>query len=239
MKTVDRYLPRPQYWDVGGRLTKPLLVALVGALVLAPSAQAKRHYLRFKVTSVTGAQTVSWHDSIGYGDCGAITRSGIQTIVFKSTRPARLKLLRTGRHNASGENFIRANWTFTRSFQQSPPPVCPAEPAFARLAQAPDCGTQGPFPVPIDVGWRDGKVSLRGVLDPQSQRHPVYKTCRYDGFHNEDLVDSAGRLSWKRLTGRRKTLKVKVAKKLTEPTPEADGSSTTSLKATVTLKRVR
>ena len=73
----------------------PLLAFLV-ALALAPAAQAKPHYLRFKVMSVTGAQTVTWHDSVDYGGCGTITRSGSQTISFKSTKPARLKLRRIG-----------------------------------------------------------------------------------------------------------------------------------------------
>jgi hypothetical protein len=213
---------------------------LVGALALslAPAAQAKQHYLRFKIVSVTGTQTVSWHDSIGYGDCGNITRNGTQTIAFSSTKPAKLRLLRLrlSKHRVTynGVNFIGSNWIFTRSFQESAPPACPVEPA-----QAPDCGTQGPFAVPMDIGWRDGKVSLRGVIDPAHQKHPVYKTCRYDGFHNEDLVLSGGRLSQKRLTSRsHRAIHVKVSEKVTEPTPEADGSSTTSLKATVTLRRV-
>jgi hypothetical protein len=214
----------------------PLLAFLV-ALALAPAAQAKPHYLRFKVLSVTGAQTVTWHDSVDYGGCGTITRSGSQTISFKSTKPARLKLRRIGA-TYFGVNFIRANWTFTRSFHQGPPPTCPAEPALAHAAQASDCGTQGPFAVPIDIGWRDGAVTLRGVLDPHSQRSPDYRSCEYDGFHEEDLIDSKGRLSKKRLAGRR-TIRVKVAGNLTEPTPMAQGSHTTSLKATVTLKRVR
>jgi hypothetical protein len=228
---------------VGGRLAKLLILGVISALALAPAAQAKKHYLRFKIVSVTGAQTVTWHDTVGFGDCGNITRSGTQTIAFKSTKPAKLKLLRLklSKHKVTynGVNFIRANWTFTRNYQESPPPACPPEPALAHLAQSPDCGTQGPFAVPIDIGWRDGKVNLRGVLDPMREQHPVYKTCRYDGFHNEDLVLSDGKLSQKRLTRRsHKAFKVKVAEKANEPTPEAEGSSTVSLKATVTLKRI-
>jgi hypothetical protein len=207
------------------------LVALVAALAFAPAAQAKPHYLRFKITSVWGHQTVNWHETLGDGGCGGAIWTGSQTISFKSTRPARLRLRKIGRHNYYGVNFIRANWTFSRSFQQSsPPPGCPPDPE--RGGQVSDCGTQGPFAVPIDVGWRDGAVELRGVLDPGSERSPEYKACNYDGSHEEDLIDSKGRLSVRRLTHRH-TLRAKVSRKA------SDESQTTSLKATVTLKRVR
>jgi hypothetical protein len=225
-----------------------LLMVLLAALAFAPAAEAKNHHLRFKVTSVKGEQTVNWHDSLAYGDCGSVTRSGSQTIAFKSTKPAKLKLLRVPRYTKSGKrhgvtyvgfNFIRSNWIFTRSFQQGPPPPgCPVDPAPA--GQAGDCGTQGPFAVGIDIGWRDGAVNLRGVADPNSAQSPNYKHCDYDGFHEVDLLDSKGRLSQKRLTRRsHRAIRVKISDTRTEPTGDAEGSQTTSLKATVTLKRVR
>jgi hypothetical protein len=231
---------------VGGRLAHLTLVATGVALLLAPVAQAKDHSLRFKVTSVKGEQTVNWQDSLAYGDCGKITRSGSETIAFKSTKPARLRLLRLPRYTKSGKRHgftyvgfhgVRTNWTFTRSFQQSPPPPgCPVDPN--PTTQASDCGTQGPFKVPISVGWRDGKVELSGRTDPNGSQSPRFKHCDYDGFHAMDLLDATGRLSQRKLTHRR-TLKVKVSKKAHEPVGDADGSQTTSLKATVTLKRVR
>jgi hypothetical protein len=233
---------------VGGSSAKLLIVASLVGLAVAPPAQAKKHYLRFKVTSVKGEQTVTWHDSLAYGDCGQVTRSGSQTIAFTSTKPAKLKLLRIPRYTKSGKrrgftyvgfNFIRSNWIFTRSFQPSPPPPgCPVDPAPA--GQASDCGTQGPFAVGIDIGWRDGAVNLRGVTDPTSPQSPQYKHCDYDGFHEVDLLDSKGRLSQKRLTRRsHRPIRLKVSDKRVEPTGDAEGSQTTSLKATVTLKRVR
>jgi hypothetical protein len=224
-----------------------VLPMLLVALAFAPAAEARNHYLRFKVVSVKGEQTVNWHDSLAYGDCGTITRSGSQTIAFKSTKPAKLKLLRVPRYTKSGKrhgvtyvgfSFIRSNWTFTRSFQQSPPPPgCLVDPAPA--PQASDCGTQGPFAVAVDIGWRDRAVNLRGVANPNSPQSPNFKHCDYDGFHEVDLLDSKGRLSQKRLTSRsHRPIRVEVSDKRTEPTGDAEGSQTTSLKATVTLKRV-
>jgi hypothetical protein len=229
------------------RLRPPLLLAALSlvALALASPAAARNKYLRFEVLSVKGEQNVTWTNSRSFG-CGSVARSGSQTIAFESTRPARLKLLRVPRFTRSGKrhgftyvgvNFIRANWTWTRNFQQGPPPACPPEPAYA--AQASDCGTQGAFPVPIDVGWRDGAVNLRGVA-PSTKPRARYQTCEYDGFHEFDLIDSKGRLSQRRLTSRRRhTLTAKVSEKLREPGEESGGSQTTSLNATVKLKRIR
>jgi hypothetical protein len=223
-----------------------LLIAFsLVALALASPASARNKYLRFKLLSVKGEQTVTWTNSRSFG-CGSVARSGSQTIAFESTGAAQLKLLRVPRSTQSGKrhgftyvgvNFIRANWTWTRSFQQGPPPACPPGPADT--AQASDCGTQGPFPVPIDVGWRDGAVNLRGVA-PLGKPRARYQTCEYDGFHEFDLIDSKGRLSQRRLTSRRhRTLTAKVSEKLSEPGEESGGSQTTSLNATVTLKRIR
>jgi hypothetical protein len=228
---------------VRSRLATLLLAAALAALALAAPAQAKRHYLRFQVLSVKGEQTATWKDTQASG-CGSVSRSGSQTISFESTRPARLRLLRIPRFTRTGkkrgvtyigENFIHTNWTLSRTFQQSPPPACPPEPAYA--AQASDCGTRGPFAVPVDVGWRDGAVTFRGVTD---RYPPAYKTCQYDGFHVWDLINSKGRLSQRKLTRRgRPTLHVKVSARLNEPGAESEGSQTTSLTATVTLRRVR
>ncbi len=210
------------------------------ALGFAAPAQAKRHYLRFDVLSVKGHQTANWNAKQANG-CGTVSRSGSQTISFESTRPARLRLLRiprftrTGRKRGvtyTGENFIHTNWNLSRTFQQGPPPSCPPEPAYA---QASDCGTRGPFAVPVDVGWRDGAVTFRGATD---RYPPAYKTCEYDGFHVWDLIDSKGRLSQRKLTRRgRPTLRVNVSARLNEPGAESEGSQTTSLTATVTLRR--
>jgi hypothetical protein len=220
-----------------------VLVVALAVLFLAAPAQAKRHYLRFEVLSVKGQQTATWNDKQTSG-CGSISRSGSQTISFESTRPARLRLLRIPRFTRSGkkrgvtyigENFINTNWNLSRTFQQSPPPACPPEPVSA--AQATDCGTRGPFAVPVDVGWRAGAVTLRAVTD---RYPPAYKTCEYDGFHVWDLIDSKGRLSQRKLTRRgRPTLHAKVSARLNEPGAESEGSQITSLTATVTLRRAR
>jgi hypothetical protein len=235
---------------VGVRLARLVLAALLVALAVVPAADAKRHYLRFKILSVEGQQTVTWSDTQAFGDCGTIARSGSQTISFEATQPARLSLLRIPRYTRTGQrrgvtyfgvNFIRSDWIFSRSFQQSPPPSCP-EPVSAHAAQASDCGTQGPFAVPIDIGWRDGAVQLRAVIphDVPGQRAPEYHSCEYDGFHEFDLIDSRGRLSQRRLTRRPwRAMHVKVSGHSNEPTPESEGSQTTVLNATVTLKRVR
>ena len=107
-------------------------------------------------------------------------------------------------------------------------------------AQTTDCGTKGPFAVPIDIGWRGGALELRGVLARGFQRAPHYESCEYDGFHELDLIDSKGRLSQRRLTSRRRrTLRVKVSGRVEEPTAESEGSQNTTLSATVTLKRIR
>jgi hypothetical protein len=225
--------------------TRSLLFAvslLALLLALAPPAQAKRRYLRLEVVSVKGQQTASWSDTQTSG-CGNVSRTGSQTISFESTRPARLRLLRIPRFTRTGkkrgvtyigENFIHTNWTLSRTFQRGAPPSCPPEPYFA---QASDCGTRGPFAVPVDVGWRDGAVTFRGVTD---RYPPAYKTCEYDGFHVWDLIDSKGRLSQRRLTSRRRrTIRVKVSAHLNEPGAESEGSQTTSLVATVTLRRIR
>jgi hypothetical protein len=212
-------------------------------LALAAPAQAKRHYLRFDVLSIKGHQTANWNDKQTSG-CGSVFRSGSQTISFESTRSARLRLLRiprftrTGKKRGvtyTGENFMHTNWNLSRTFQQSAPPACPPEPAYA--AQGSDCGTRGPFAVAVDVGWRDGAVTFRGVTN---RYPPAYKTCEYDGFHVWDLIDSKGRLSQRKLTARgRPTLHVKVSARLNEPGAESEGSQTTSLTATVTLRRAR
>jgi hypothetical protein len=230
------------------RLVCLLAAASLVAAVLATPADAKR--IRFRIVSVQGQQTASWSDTQAFGDCGPVSRTGSQTISFESTEPARLSLLRIPRYTRTGArrgftyfgvNFIHTNWTFARSFQESPPPACPP-PASADAAQASDCGTKGPFAVPIDIGWRDGAVSLRAVLDhgAPGQRSPHYSSCAYDGFHEFDLIDSKGRLTQRRLTSRPwRRLRVKVSGHMDEPAAESEGSQTTTLEATVTLKRIR
>jgi hypothetical protein len=127
----------------------PILLAAASLLTLAlapPAAEAKR--LRFKVVSIVGEQTATWHDS--QEGCGVIAR-----------------------------------------------------------------GTPG-------------------------QRSPQYESCEYDGFHELDLIDSDGRLSQRRLTSRRRrTIRVKVSERVKEPTAESEGSQTTTLAATVALRRAR
>ena len=211
-----------------------LVVASILALGLAPPAQAKRQYLRFKVLSVTGQQTATWNNTLLSG-CGPIRRSGSQRISFESTQPARLSLLRIPRSRDRvtyvGVNFVRANWTLTRTFQQVFPSACP-EPSGAS-----DCGTRGPFPVPVNVGWRGGAVTLRAATNRIAQ---PYRNCDYDGFHQFDLIDSKGRLSQRRLTSRRRrTISVRVSARLNEPGAESEGSQSTELVATVRLRRVR
>lgn len=226
-----------------GSHTAGLLVATALLLAAAPPAAAKRHYLRLEVVSVKGQQTASWSGTQASG-CGSISRSGRQTISFESTRPARLRLLRIPRFTRSGkkrgvtyigENFIHTNWTLSRTFQQGAPPACPpSDQPYA--AQASDCGTRGPFAVPVDVGWREGAVTFRGVTD---RYPPAYKTCEYDGFHVADLIDSKGKLSQRKLTHRRGRFKVHISGRLKEPGDEGGGSQLTKLRATLTLKRMR
>jgi hypothetical protein len=216
-----------------------LILALLAVLAVAPPALAKPHALRFKITAVKGQQTVDWHDTLSFGDCGSVSRTGSQTIAFKSSKAAKMKLLplkRGKRLTYVGFGFPRTKWTYTRSFQQSPrPAACPPEPGGLQ-PPPPDCGTRGPFTLPITVGWRDGRVELDGRTDPEGPQAPRYQNCPYEGSHNTELLFSRGRLSQKRLTHRR-TLKVTVKGKETLSIDNG-GSQTTSLKATVTLKRV-
>jgi hypothetical protein len=251
LNAVDTTGCRTQDVVVGISLARLTLAALLVALLVVPAADAKGHNLRFKILSVQGQQTATWNDTQAFGDCGTIARSGSQTISFESTKPARLSLLRIPRYTKAGKrrgvtyygiNFIHSAWTFSRSFEQSPPPSCPEEPVFAQAAQASDCGTQGPFAIPIDIGWREGAVQLRGVLDhgAPGQRSPHYRSCEYDGFHEFDLIDSKGRLTQRRLVRRPwRPIRVKVSGHSNEPTAESEGSQTTTLEATVTLRRVR
>jgi hypothetical protein len=209
-----------------------LLLAALAALALGAPAQAKR--LRVEVLSVKGQQTVSWHDT--RGGCGTISRSGSQTIAFKSVRRARLSLLRIPRSHGFtyyGTNFVRSQWTLSRTFAQSAPPSCP-EPL---AAQAGDCGARGPYAVPVDVTYRDGALELRAVTD---RIPPPYKSCEYDGLHEFDLIDSKGRLRERRLASRRRgTIRVRVTGRLVEPVTESEGSQVTTLEATVRLRRRR
>jgi hypothetical protein len=243
----------------GVRLVSLLVAASLLALALAAPAGAKPRYLRFAV-SVQGQQTTTWSATQGgYDGCGPTTKSGSQTISFESPQPDRLSLRRyrrtdpgTGRKRDFtyfGTDSVSTNWTFTRTFQQSAPPGCPPSDQEIVAAQASDCGTQGPFEVPISVGWRGtakpgnlrgGTVELRGVLDKErpGQRTPSYPNCEYEATHAADLMHSVGRLSQRKLTSRRGTMRVKVSAR--EKLPASEGSSeTTTLEATVTLKRLR
>jgi hypothetical protein len=231
------------------RLASLLLAGSLLALVLlAPPAQAKSRFLRFQVVSVKGQQTANWNGTQDSG-CGPIHRSGSQTISFESARPARLRLRgfprtnpRTGKRRRGfvyfGVGSVPANWTFTRTFQQSTPPSCPPQEEPIVAAQASDCGTKGPYPAAFTVGWRGGFVEFGGVLDNEVPR-PVYKNCEYEALHENTLIDSKGRLPQRRLTSRsRRPIRVKVSERLREP-GEGAGSQTTVLEATVTLKRLR
>jgi hypothetical protein len=235
------------------RLASFIVAGSLLALAVAP-AQAKPRYLRFDV-SVQGRQTTTWTSTVG-GACPT-SKSGRQTISFESPRPARLSLKRfrrtdprTGRKRDFtyfGFDIARTDWTFTRSFEQSVPPGCPP-PEEPLTAQASDCGTQGPFETPVTIGWRGsakpgnlrgGTVELRGVLDKNrpGQRTPVYKTCEYEATHTADLLHSVGRLTQRRLTRRGGPMRVKVSAR-EELGGSEGGSETTTLVATVTLKRV-
>ena len=218
------------------------------ALALAPAAQAKSRFLRFEVVSVKGQQTANWTGTRGSG-CGTIHRSGSQTISFESARPARLRLRgfprrnpRTGKRRRGFDYFggvaVPASWTYTRTFQQSTPPGCPPDEEPV-AAQASDCGTKGPHPAFFTVGWRGGFVEFRGGLDNDVPR-PVYKNCEYEGVHENTLIDSKGRLSKRRLTSRsRRPIRVNVSGRMKDPAVEGEGSQTTVLEATVTLRRRR
>jgi hypothetical protein len=243
---VDRVDGRTEHGHVRLRPAYLLVLASLLTLALAPPAQAaRRHYLRLEVVSVKGQQTVNWNDTRQSG-CGNVSRSGSQTISFESLRPGRLSLLRIPRFTRSGKrrrgvtyigvNFVPTNWTLSRTFQQSPPPSCPP-PAEPYAAQASDCGTRGPFAIPVDVGWREGAVTLRAATDRIAS---PYRRCEYDGFHEFDLIDSKGRLSQRTLTSRRRgSISVRVSARKNEPAAESVGTQTTVLAATVVLRRSR
>jgi hypothetical protein len=230
------------------RLASLVVLACLVALAVVPPAQAKSRNLRFQVLSVKGQQTANWTGTRESG-CGTIHRGGSQTISFESVRPARLSLRgfprinpRTRKRRRGFDYFgwgsVLANWTFTRTFQESAPPGCPPseEPV---AAQASDCGTKGPYARPVTVGWRGGFVEFRGVMDPARPR-PTYETCEYEALHQYSLIDSKGRLSKRRLTSRsRRHIRVSVSERLQEPAVEGEGSQTTVLEATVTLRRLR
>ena len=220
----------------GTRLIAALAIA-ASALVLAAPAEAKK--LRFRVISLEGQQTATWNDRLQSG-CGQVSRSGTQTISFESTRKGKLSLQRIPRYTRAGKrngftyygtDFVRSNWTLDRTFSQGPQPACPVE-----AAQNPDCGRRGPFPVPVNISWRDGAIELRAVTN---EIRAGYGSCEYAGFHEADLIDSKGRLSQRKLTHRRGRLRVKIAGRLNEPAAESEGSQTTTLSATLTLKRMR
>jgi hypothetical protein len=210
------------------------MLALAAA---APADAAKR--LRFRVVSLEGKQTATWRHSLGNG-CGSETlRSGTQTISFESTAKPKLSLMRIPRYTRSGKrngftyygtNFVRSNWTLDRTFSHGASPPCPADPA-----QSPDCGQRGPFPVPVDIAWRDGAIELRGAT---SQIRAGYKTCEYDGFHVADLIDSKGKLSQRKLTHRHGAFDVHISGRMKEP-GDNNGTQSTKLSATLTLKRMR
>ena len=221
----------------GTRLIAALAMA-ASALVLAAPAEAKK--LRFSVISLEGKQTATWNDKVGNGCGGEISRNGSQTISFESTRKNKLALERIPRYTRAGKRngftyvggtAVRSNWTLDRTFSQGPQPPCPAEPA-----QNPDCGRRGPFPVPVNILWRDGAIELRAATD---QVRAGYRTCEYNGFHVADLIDSKGRLSQRKLTHRRGRLRVRISGRVKEPAAESEGSQTTNLTAILTLKRMR
>ena len=229
------------------RLASLLVAGSLLALALTPPAQGKPRYLRFEVLSVKGEQTATWSGTRGgLHGCGTVVRSGSQTISFESPAPARLSLRRLPRTNPRtgkrrgftyfGRDSVPTNWTFSRSFQESTPPSCPPP----EEAQASDCGTQGPFPAFVSVGWRGGAVEFSGVLNRAFGPSPNYEACEYEAYHALTLIDSKGRLSQRRLTRRgRRTIRVQVSGRMQDPAVEGDGSQTTTLAATVTLRRVR
>jgi hypothetical protein len=222
---------------VGIRPAPLLVAALLLALALASPAQAAPRSLRYQVT-VKGEQTATWSIK-EEGACGN-TLGGTQTISFESLRRDPLSLRRfrpPGRKRDSyiGGNLVPTNWTFTRTFQRTTPPGCGQPPPEPVVAQATDCGTKGPYVVPrARVGWRGGAVEFAGELSPfvPGQREPDYKTCEYEGVHQFELIDSKGRLSQRRLTSRR-PIRVRVTAR------EKTSYQTTTLVATVTLRRVR
>jgi hypothetical protein len=245
-KEVDRHPSGIEHVYVRTRRVSLLVAGLLG-LALAAPAQANPGYLRFEVLSVKGEQTATWSGTReGLDGCGTVARSGSQTISFESLGSARLSLQRLPRTNPRtgkrrgftyfGRDVVPTNWTFSRIFQESMPASCPPPEG----TQASDCGTQGPFPVPVSVGWRGGAVEFRGVLSREFGRSPNYESCEYEAYHALTLIDSKGRLSQRRLTRRgRRTIRVEVSGRMNDPAVEGDGSQTTTLAATVTLRRVR
>ena len=219
------------------RLTALVIAGSALTLGFASPAEAKR--LRLQVISLKGQQVATWNDKVSNG-CAEVSRSGSQRISFESTKRGKLSLQRIPRYNRAGRrngftyygaSFVRSNWTLDRTFSPGPKRPCLVEPA-----QAPDCGRRGPFPVPVDIAWRDGAIELRAATNTI---HAGYGSCQYDGFHEADLIDSKGKLSQRKLTHRRGRFRVKISGRAKEPAAESEGSQTTTLSATLTLKRMR
>jgi hypothetical protein len=144
---------------------------------------------------------------------------------------------RTGRRlgfTYFGNATAPTSWTFSRGFQEMTPPSCPPAEAVAT-----DCGTQGPFPVPVNIGWRAGFLEFRGLLNRRFHRSPNFESCEYEAYHELSLLDSRGRLAQRRLARGPRTMRVELSRRLNERAAEGDGSQTTTFAATVTLRRLR
>jgi hypothetical protein len=228
------------------RLVLTAAALLVTGSLIAPTAAdaAKRRSARFAVVELKGEQKATWQQVSRYSQAcqGEIHESGAQTIAFVSTGKAKLKIKRIGHgrfKSSYGTTNVPTGWTFTRTYDRSQTAnTCPPSP-YAGAAQSYDCGTQGPFPVPMGLSYR-GTVELSAVLNGVNGKGPNYRTCAYEGYHEQDILDAEGKLSSKKVWGRkRKTFHVHLAAHRDESLADGAGSQSTTLTADVTLKRTR
>jgi hypothetical protein len=214
---------------------------VIGSLLL-PSAAGAARTARFKVVAVDGEQTATWRQVLRYAEAcqGEVRESGRQTIAFESTSKPTLAVrqISAGRGLTStfGSALVRADWTFTREFTRSSTPnTCTGDPEVA-TSQAPDCGTQGPFPVSMTLSYKTGELGLDGILTKRPA--PVFRTCEYEGLHELDLTDGFGGLATRKLFNpRRRTIEVHIRERAVEELADGVGSQTTVLDANVTLRR--
>lgn len=231
---------------------RPILTAAVlvvtGSLLAPPAADAAKlrptRTARFTVVALKGQQTATWSLISRYSQAcqGEIHESGSQTIAFKNTGKARLKirLYVHGRNKFTlGSTDVHTGWIFTRDFSRfATPNTCSGTSAEAIASQSYDCGQQGPFPVPMNISYR-GTLELSGVLNGVNGRGPSYKACDYEGYHETDILDAEGRLSRRKVFSRRKTIHVHVSARRQETLADGDGTQTTALTADATLRRLR
>ena len=87
------------------------------------------------------------------------------------------------------------------------------------------------------VGWPVARWNSEACSTVSLGRVRTTKPA-YEAYHELSLIDSKGRLSQRRLSRGPRTIRVQVSGRMNDPAAEGDGSQTTTLAATVTLKRL-